>query len=160
MKFDTFLASVGDWGKFQKMKYTLICLTYMLPPIMVYTYTFTAAVPNFRCRNPEMISNDSYNVQNNNVFNVTYKPSEAQCNINQKHLSLKECQRCYIQSNQNGLNDKLEKCNQYVFEKVHYEKTLVEEVKLHSKNFSTKSFIQFFSGIQFVIGLLIVQLFK
>ncbi len=128
MKFDAFLASVGDWGKFQKVKYTLICLTYMLPPIMVYTYTFTAATPNFRCQNPDLKWEDGYNVQNNNL-SEKYKPTEQQCKIEQKHLSLKECQRCLIQNNQ---TQKLEKCDQYVFEKIYYENTLVEEVKILS----------------------------
>lgn len=133
MKFDTFLATVGDWGKFQKVKYTLICLTYMLPPIMVYTYTFTAATPNFRCQNPELTSDDNYNVDSNNIFNSRYKPTKEQCKSEIKHLSLKECQRCYYTQSKlpfHQNSSQLEKCNKYIFERVNYEKTLVEEVKM------------------------------
>jgi hypothetical protein len=129
MKFDTFLATVGDWGKFQRVKYTLICLTYMLPPIMVYTYTFTAATPDFRCENPQLQLYDHYNLASNELFGSRYQPTEEQCKNEQKHLSLKECQRCYINKNHSGLV----KCDQYVFDKIHYKKTLVEEVKLISK---------------------------
>jgi hypothetical protein len=75
MKFDTFLATVGDWGKFQKVKYTLICLTYMLPPIMVYTYTFTAAIPKFRCVDPTAIYTDEYSPSSNKFFEERYKPT-------------------------------------------------------------------------------------
>jgi hypothetical protein len=125
MKFDTFLATVDDWGKFQKVKYTLICLTYMLPPIMVYTYTFTAAIPDFRCQNPELIFNDSYSNVSNQLFDLKYTPTKEQCHKEQKHLSVKECQRCYTQS-----NGSLEKCDKYVFDKLYYKKTLVEEVKI------------------------------
>jgi hypothetical protein len=131
MKFDAFLASVGDWGKFQKVKYTLICLTYMLPPIMVYTYTFTAATPNFRCRNPDLISNDGFNDQYNDLFNLKYRPTPEQCKTEQSHLSLKECARCFIQKNRTRSNGKLDKCDQYVFDKTHYQKTLVEEVRIY-----------------------------
>jgi len=136
MKFDTFLATVGDWGKFQKMKYTFICLTYMLPPIMVYTYTFTAATPNFRCNNPEIISADDYSVASNQLFDLKYKPTKDQCESEEKLLSLKECQRCYTQpklgfnQTRNQSNGKLVKCDKYTYEKLYYEKTLVEEVKM------------------------------
>jgi hypothetical protein len=135
MKYDEFLAIVGDWGNFQKVKYTLICLTYMLPPIMVYTYTFTAATPQFRCANPGLISNDSYNKVSNQLFDVNYKPTKEQCHTQQKKLSEKECQRCYIRENANQSNGQLEKCDRYVYEKIYYTKTLVEEVKMNFKKF-------------------------
>ncbi len=92
MKFDTFLATVDDWGRFQKVKYTLICLTYMLPSVMVYTYTFTAAVPKFRCINPAAIANDTYTPESNELFE-NYKPTKEQCDKTEKRLSLLECQR-------------------------------------------------------------------
>lgn len=124
MNFDAFLAKVGDWGRFQKVKYTLICLTYMLPPIMVYTYTFTAATPNFRCENPDFASDDNYNNISNKLFDLTYKPAKEQCEQEQSLLSIKECQRCFRQG-----SDGLQKCDNYVFEKIYYKKTLVEEVR-------------------------------
>ena len=131
MKFDDFLATVGDWGKFQKVKYTLICLTYMLPPIMVYTYTFTAATPDFRCQTPGLISDNLYDAQSNDLFITRYQPTKEQCNAEQKHLSLKECQRCFTQRNNSSQSDrKLEECHEYIFDKTHYTKTLVEEVKI------------------------------
>jgi OCT family organic cation transporter-like MFS transporter 4/5 len=133
MKFDIFLATVGDWGRFQKVKYTLICLTYMLPPIMVYTYTFTAATPKFRCIDPAAINTDGYNPELNKLFESNYKPTKEQCDKTQRHLSLSECQRCYIQTrngNQSSLaNRTLEKCDQYVYSREYYTKTLVEEVR-------------------------------
>jgi hypothetical protein len=129
MKFDNFLATVDDWGKFQKIKYTLICLTYMLPPIMVYTYTFTAAIPNFRCVNPNAINTDQYSQIFNENFDKQFQPSKEQCNTERKHLSLKECQRCFIQSRNSSQNLKLEKCTEYVYDKQYYTKTLVEDVR-------------------------------
>ena len=130
MKFDIFLATIGDWGRFQKVKYTLICLTYMLPPIMVYTYTFTAATPNFRCVNPAAVGIDAYNPTLNKAFDSNYKPTKEQCGQTQKRLSLSECQRCYIRTGNQSLSDEtLEKCDQYVYDREYYTKTLVEEVR-------------------------------
>ena len=137
MKFDTFLATVGDWGRFQKIKYTLICLTYMLPPIMVYTYTFTAAIPDFHCRTPDVLATDSYTDAPDSSFASRYEPTEAQCKAEQKKLSLTECRRCYTTTNSasNRQADSstegpmLQKCEQFVFDKLYYERTLVEEVR-------------------------------
>ncbi len=53
-----------------------------------------------------------------------------------KGLEIKECQSCFTQTklglNQNGnqSNGKLQKCDKYVFDKLYYEKTLVEKVKI------------------------------
>ncbi|CAF1208581.1 unnamed protein product [Adineta ricciae] len=154
MKFDAFLATVGDWGKFQKVKYTLICLTYMLPPIMVYTYTFTAATPNFRCQNPDLLETDSYNNDSNHNYNMRYRPTEAQCNKEQGHVSIRECQRCYRQSSahgQDGLN-KLESCNKYIYEKLHYEKTLVEEWSMICDRVSYRSVVQMIFFVGYMVG--------
>ena len=131
MKFDTFLATIGDWGRFQKVKYTFICLTYMLPPIMVYTYTFTAATPDFRCVNPANVDTDQYNTILNKEFDLSYKPTKQQCDQAEKHLSLSECQRCYFQtdnSSQSSSSSPLQKCQNYTYDRQYYTKTLVEEV--------------------------------
>jgi hypothetical protein len=161
MKFDTFLATVDDWGKFQKIKYTLICLTYMLPPIMVYTYTFTAATPNFRCRNPSAINTDEYSQISNENYNLAFQPTKEQCKNERKHLSLTECQRCYIQSRKSNQssNTKLEKCDGYVYDRQYYTKTVVEEVK-YSQKFFKVSFLFSISGQWFAIGLIIDQQYK
>ena len=133
MKFDTFLATVNDWGKFQKIKYTLICLTYMLPPMMVYTYTFTAAKPDFRCANPMELQTDVYSRFTNEKFDTFYKPTEEQCKSQQKTIGVSECQRCYIRSeaktNQSSNNDRLEKCQKYVYDQTYHINTLVNEVR-------------------------------
>ena len=125
MKFDDFLSSIDDWGRFQKIKYLTICLTYMLPPIMVYTYSFTAATPNFRCENPSRSFDDYFNSTLNDIYSQTYRPSRDDCSINKKGLSLKECQRCFIK---NFNSSSLQNCPNYIYEKKYYHQTLTEEV--------------------------------
>ncbi|CAF4552456.1 unnamed protein product [Rotaria socialis] len=133
MKFDTFLETVGNWGRFQKVKYMIICLTYMLPSIMVYTFTFTAAIPKFRCRNPQLESIDNYNKTLNDKFDLEYKPTLTQCSNLGRKLSDDQCQSCYLKpmlaanKNNSQANEKLEQCDKYVFEKIYYKKTLIEE---------------------------------
>lgn len=91
---------------------------------MVYTYSFTAATPNFRCQNPSKLSNDDYNTISNDLFNEEYKPTKEECSS--KSVSLKECQRCFIRST----NNSLEYCQSYVYDKIYYKQTLIEEVFL------------------------------
>lgn len=126
MKFDDFLSSIDDWGRFQKIKYLTICLTYMLPPIMVYTYSFTAATPNFRCENPSRPFDDYFNSTLNEIYFQAYRPTRDDCSNHQKGLSLKECQRCFIKTFNSS---SLQNCPQYIYEKTHYHHTLTEEVK-------------------------------
>ena len=131
MKFDTFLSTINGWGKYQKEKFIFVCVSYMIPPIMVYTWTFTAATPDFRCHHPlELL--DTYNDTSNELFNELYRPTTNECRHHKKFLSLKECQRCYrkIQSSNNTAISKLQQCDKYVFDHRIYISTLVQEVQL------------------------------
>ena len=128
MQFDGFYQTVGAFGRYQKIKYFLVCLTYMLPPIMVYTWTFTAAIPSFRCRT---------SIDGNDMSNRSL-PSQSQCREYKKQISVRECQRCYqIRSDTDDFNDKdgpLKACTDFVFDRTYYQSTLVEEVCLQSMN--------------------------
>jgi len=129
MKFDTFLATINGWGYYQKVKFIFICFTYMVPPIMVYTWSFTAATPDFRCHHPSEID-DTYSNTSNELFNKLYQPTTTECTLHQKLISVKECQRCYRKSepSNNSINSHLQTCDNYVFDRSIYKKTLVEEV--------------------------------
>jgi hypothetical protein len=127
MNFDTFLATVNGWGHYQKVKFIFVCLTYMVPPIMVYTWSFTAAIPEFQCRHP-------YSDISSHLSNDLYQPTEDQCKLHQKLISIKECQRCYRRSEPSNISH-LEICDSYVFNRSIYKKTLVEEVSFFDKLF-------------------------
>ena len=125
MQFDDFYKTIGVFGRYQKAKYLLICLTYMFPPIMVYSWSFTAATPSFRCQIPE---------DNSPGFSITdnilkrYIPSESQCREYQNHISVRECQRCFqIIDTTSGT---MGACKNFVFNRTYYESTLVEEVNI------------------------------
>ena len=111
MQFDEFYLTIGTFGRYQKVKYFLICLTYMFPPILVYTWSFTAATPSFRCRTPLDALHQ-------------YVPSASQCSAYQKQISVAECQRCFQISNAT-----MQACTSFVFDRTHYQSTLVEEVR-------------------------------
>ena len=85
MQFDDFYKTVGVFGRYQKVKYFLICLTYMLPPIMVYTWSFTAATPSFRCRIP---IDDISGISITDDILHRYIPNESQCREYQSQISI------------------------------------------------------------------------
>ena len=48
VKFDDILEEIDQFGRFQKIKYALICFAALLPPICTYLHAFIAANPNHR----------------------------------------------------------------------------------------------------------------
>lgn len=126
MQFDCFYQTVGSFGRYQKLKYFLVCLTYMLPPIMVYTWTFTAATPTFQCRT---FNDESNGHEQNSSANLSrYMPSESQCREYKKQISIDECQRCYQRRYASDDQGSLVECDNFVFDRTYYRSTLVEEV--------------------------------
>lgn len=128
MQFDEFYQTVGVFGRYQKVKYFLLCFTNMLPPVMVYAWTFMAATPSFRCRTPYdglLASNLTSELLN------SYIPTADQCRESQKTISLKECQRCFQIVNTSNSNEgiaDLVPCRSYIFDRTYYQSTLVEDV--------------------------------
>jgi len=91
---------------------------------MVYTWSFTAGKPSFRCK---LYDNDT--IFNNKIPSLLNEsqPDEAYCKANMK-ISVKECQRCYIKRNSSMGITQVEACKEFVFDRKHYDYTLVEEV--------------------------------
>ncbi|UJR16153.1 hypothetical protein I4U23_003064 [Adineta vaga] len=154
MNFDTFLATINGWGHYQRVKFVFICITYMIPPIMVYTWSFTAATPNFRCHHPTK-TDDTYNDESNEFFKKFYQPTENECAIHQNLLALKECQRCYRKvkpnNNHSVIND-LETCDKYIFDRSVYKRTLVEEWSMVCNRVGYRSTVQMIYFVGFMCG--------
>lgn len=125
MQFDDFYRTIGVFGRYQKTKYFLICLTYMLPPLMVYSWTFTAATPSFRCRTPV---DGLSGVSTTEDILRRYVPSERQCRTYQGHISIRECQKCFQRVNDDDEDGRIVACTSLEFNRTYYQSTLVEEV--------------------------------
>ena len=133
MQFDEFYKNLDSFGRYQKVKYFLICLTYMFPPIMVYTWSFTAATPAFRCRFPTENSTAKFEISPE--FLRSYQPTVDQCKTYQNQISTKECQRCFQTTS--SVDEPLQPCTKFVFQRSPYQSTLVEEVRRTTKNFDS-----------------------
>ena len=118
MQFDDFYQTIGVFGRYQRTKYFILCLTYMLPPIMVYSWSFTAATPSFSCRLPGDLTTEAQTAR-------LVMPTEDQCRQYQNRISVKECQRCFQMLNTTG---QMVPCSNFEFDREYYQSTLVEEV--------------------------------
>ena len=139
MQFDDFYETVGMFGPYQKVKYFLLCCTNMLPPVMVYAWTFIAATPSFTCQSPLTESVQSHL---NHSFAPWFIPDASQCDATQKHISLKECQRCFRfvnRTDQPGSHGDLIACRKFNFSRTYYESTIVEDVRIGETEQSTRS---------------------
>lgn len=47
-KYDDLLNEINGFGKFQKLRYLLICLAGLLPPMSTYVYSFLAARADYK----------------------------------------------------------------------------------------------------------------
>lgn len=49
MDFDQILEEIGEFGRYQKTNYFLICLPVMFAAANSLSYVFTAGAPSYRC---------------------------------------------------------------------------------------------------------------
>jgi hypothetical protein len=47
-KIEDIIENINGFGKYQKIRYILICLSGLLPPIASYMHQFIAASPKYR----------------------------------------------------------------------------------------------------------------
>ena len=91
---------------------------------MVYTWSFAAATPSFRCK---LSDNDvAYDGHLLTSYNRS-QPNEAYCKAHMK-ISVKECQRCYMKTTSKDGSAQIQPCDEYIFDRKYHEYTLVEEV--------------------------------
>jgi hypothetical protein len=93
---------------------------------MVYTWSFAAATPSFRCK---LDGNDSAFDRNLSIQYDRSQPDEAYCKANMK-VSVKECQRCYMKTISKTGIAQIQPCEDYVFDRKYHQYTLVEEVRV------------------------------
>ncbi|CAF0997849.1 unnamed protein product [Didymodactylos carnosus] len=152
MTYDDFLHTVGSFGKYQKVKYFVICLSYTLPPIMVYTWSFAAASPEFRCKIPDSNVEDIFT---NDQYKNFYQPNVDYCKVNKTAISVKECQRCYIKtppSLRDNNNAEVQSCQNYVFDRKYYKNTLVEEWTMVCDRVFYRSLVQNIFFVGYMVG--------
>lgn len=105
VKFDDLLIDINDFGKYQKIRYALICLAGLLPPIATYIHSFMAALPEFECNNNKSIQQQNSNFSKTSNCFYTYGNGTEQS------------------------------CTSWKFDKKYFNSTLTEEVNFNTLSF-------------------------
>ncbi|CAF0776156.1 unnamed protein product [Adineta steineri] len=115
---------------------------------MVYTWSFAAAIPSFRCALSE---NDTVFNRNISIQYDRSQPDEDYCKANMK-ISVKECQRCYMKTiSQTGIVQ-LQPCEGYVFDRKYHQYTLVEEWLMVCDRTIFRSAVQNLFFVGYMVG--------
>ncbi|CAF1400972.1 unnamed protein product [Adineta ricciae] len=123
----------------------------MLPPVMVYAWTFIAATPSFHCHTP---LDDLSALNLPDRLSNQYIPTIEQCSQSQKGVSLRECQRCF-QVVQNRTSYDLIPCQKFVFDRTYYQSTLVEDWLMVCDRVSLRSTVQIVFFLGYMVGSLL-----
>jgi OCT family organic cation transporter-like MFS transporter 4/5 len=120
-KFDEILSEINDFGRYQRVRYLLICLAGILPPITTYINSFVVPFPQFKCNNIALSDDDD--ATTNSSFRT-----DATCSYTS--------------------NGTTHKCTSWQYDHTFYESTLTEEWNLVCDRAFLRSHIQsvYFTG--------------
>jgi hypothetical protein len=113
VSYEHMLKEINDFGIYQKLRYLLICLAALLPPIVTYMQSFIAPKHPYRCAHPEF---------SNDTFASKYDLSDPASSVS----ALEKCSVIFT-------NGSKATCDKWVFERDYYQTTLTEEVFLTNK---------------------------
>lgn len=121
---DDIFKDVGEFGRCQILLLVLIALTQIISSLTAYSYVFTGAIPDFRCKIPSL-PNDTYEIYSE------YQRKLVDFYIPFKNNDSTKYDTCHIkkyESNSANLNFTLVKCDKWVYSKKYFEETVSTKV--------------------------------
>jgi hypothetical protein len=120
LKIEEIFKLIGEFGPYQLLIFLLVGITACIPGIVGYSYSFYAAVPEFRCKIPDL-ANDTYEIWGNEheILIEKYIPLKSESNKYDK------CNLKIYGSNETDFA--LQKCDRYVYSRQYYDKTIITE---------------------------------
>lgn len=124
-KIDDIYKEVGEFGPYQLAMFCLIGITAFIPAIVGYSFSFYGAVPDFRCRLPEL-ANDTYEIQGDwhQALVNKYVPLDKLDAFKSKY------DKCNLYAYSDTGNVTKQKCDAYVYSKQYFESTLITDVNI------------------------------
>ncbi|XP_046657878.1 organic cation transporter protein-like [Daphnia pulicaria] len=128
--YDDILEHVGQLGKYQLRTFLLLCLPAFFPGIVVMSYTFTGAVPNYRCYIENCDADYSASETNSPIWlnntipwNDDNTPDQCQ-RYNYTWTNVEECQAPGAQM------DSEITCDRWVYDTSQFQSTIVSDFDL------------------------------
>lgn len=136
MYYDDTFRHVGEFGKYQKFLYFLICLPQMFSGIQTFLPVFILHVPDHRCASP-VESQISFALNDQNAFtnnNYTITSGED----NNKITTYFQCDILHEEIDMNSTSDDIEnattykkdKCNTWIYDKTYFDLTFAMQSNL------------------------------
>ncbi|XP_052811636.1 organic cation transporter protein-like [Mya arenaria] len=136
MKFDDITVLLGEFGKYQKILYFLVCLPAIFTGMQMLSSVFTLAIPDHRCALPGL-GNDTYEVQgqwhklliNQSITWETGKDDEGS-------LVYSSCDRYVTNENTSynahyiPVNTSTTECDTFVFDQSTFKNTFITKTNL------------------------------
>ncbi|CAO1418733.1 unnamed protein product [Diamesa serratosioi] len=133
MDLDKVLEEIGEFGKYQKIKYFLLCIPVFFGAANSLSYVFTAGKQHYRCLIPEC---EQINAQYTDGINWTQNAYPGQMGVYGDFVA-KDCKRFTTFSTNNTSNDTCAllsftkesiSCNEFVFDTT--DRTIVQDWNL------------------------------
>ncbi|RMZ94746.1 organic cation transporter [Brachionus plicatilis] len=127
-KVEEMLENLNGFGKYQKFRFTLLCLSGLLPPIASYIHSFIAASPKYSTKiSIYSASCGDYDYNSSLIFNgISYYNSQPY---------REKCGRVFTNNSLNSsLNHHEKICSHWTYDKTYYKKTLTEQLFKMYKN--------------------------
>ncbi|CAF0992061.1 unnamed protein product [Brachionus calyciflorus] len=148
-KLEDILENLNGFGKYQKIRYVLLCFSGLLPPIASYIHSFIAANPGYICQDTDLSIGT-------NLSHLFYGQGyKNRCKI----LKFQNKSTYYLSSSDYTNNEhNLENCKNWFYDKTYYKKTLTEQFNLVCENAIWRSFMQavYYTGM--LIGSILLGL--
>ncbi|XP_063404468.1 organic cation transporter protein-like [Mytilus trossulus] len=155
MYYDDTFRHVGEFGRYQKFLYFLICLPQIFSGIQTFLPVFILHVPDHRCASP-MESQMSFALNDPNAFtnnNYTILSGED----NNKITTYFQCDILHEEIDVNNTSDdienattyKKEKCNTWIYDKTYFDFTFAMQSDLvcEKKADRTHAVMSFMAGL-------------
>ena len=119
MKYDDLLVELGEFGRYQKFLYFLVCLVALTSAFHSMNMVFVGPVPDHHCKLPH---DDGLPAQWQNLTDTELKNVSIPWTLVDGRQVLDQCQIT-------SPNDSELACTEWWYSKEHYNTTIVSEVK-------------------------------
>ncbi|XP_052820404.1 organic cation transporter protein-like [Mya arenaria] len=122
MKFDDITILLGEFGRYQKILYCIICFPVIFNAFNVMIVVFTLALPDFRCQIPGL-GNDTFELQGKwHAYQINQTiPMSEEVNSNSYDT-------CHVYSP--GENNTKIECNSWVYDQSTFQDTFITKFNL------------------------------
>ncbi|XP_035825611.1 solute carrier family 22 member 1-like [Aplysia californica] len=121
MRFDDVISELGEFGRYQKRLYFLVCIVAIPDAMNILGPIFTLLVPNHRCAIPGL-DNDTYQSQG------SWHDDLVNCSIPWSD-SDEAYSKCRLYKTDDHLTNETRKCDRWVYEKDPFRETFVTDVR-------------------------------